>query len=92
MDNDIERVKQLLGGYNHDPEHADMHASLDRIITYAGRYRWLREYAVSAGLKMPRCPTPCPDGIATCTTRHTLEVSGRALDEAIDAAMAGANT
>ena len=58
MDNDIERVKQLLGGYNHDPEHADMHASLDRIITYAGRYRWLREYAVSAGWKMPRCPTP----------------------------------
>ena len=53
----------------------------------AERYRWLRQDAAASGWKPPRCPNPCPDGIATCTTRHTHEVTGAALDDAIEAAM-----
>lgn len=35
----IERVKQLLGGYNHDPEHAETYAALCAVIQDAERYR-----------------------------------------------------
>jgi len=61
--------------------------ALDEQRRDAERYRWLRQDAAAAGWKPPRCPNPCPDGIATCTTRHTHEVTGAALDDAIDAAM-----
>lgn len=40
---DIQRVKQMLGGYNHDPEHADLHQALSRVIADSERYRYLRD-------------------------------------------------
>ena len=48
MEIDIDKVKHLLGGYNHDPEHEQLSAALTRVIRDAERYRWLRDEAFQA--------------------------------------------
>ncbi len=53
----------------------------------AARYRWLRQGAGFADWKLPEMRVTCPDNLAGCRYKHTREVSGASLDEAIDAAM-----
>lgn len=77
---DVERVKRLLGSYNHDPEHAELYQALAGVIADAERYRWLRQHHADALL-----PLAWAHGPAACAI-------GGDTDAAIDAAMAGANS
>lgn len=85
MQDDIERVKQMLGGYNHDPEHAALYKALCETIADAERYTWLREHYASANFEPEG-----GDGMELIFAVQQGRVSGNC-DKTIDALMEGAN-
>lgn len=96
MQDDIERVKEILGGYNHDPAHAELYKALRETIADAERYRWLRDNA--GAWEVSRDPgewTKCDTGEKykprVYFSAYGTGYGGMKLDEAIDAAMNGAN-
>mgnify|MGYP003420006665 CR=1 FL=1 len=86
---DVERVMRLLGSYNHDPEHAELYQALAGVIADAERYRFCVERNTM--------PVIAGDGETWCmflavkSSRRSL-FTGATPNEAIDAAMAGANS
>ena len=72
---DLERVKRLLGSYNHDPEYAELYQALVGVIADAERYRFIRD-------STPEQFDQFEPGLYS---------GGDELDKLTDAAMAGAN-
>ncbi|MGV8959513.1 MAG: hypothetical protein ACOH1V_03915 [Stenotrophomonas sp.] len=80
---EIERLKEILGSYNHDPEHAQIYEALSRAILDAERYRWMRDRANSEAVEGVIRVYDYGDRVEL--------IDGSDLDAAIDAAMNGAN-